>query len=76
MATHGKLEQFHVGQEDWESYKERLQQYFVPNDVEDAGKQRAILLSVCGQSTYNVIHNLVAPKKPGECEYKVILEHL
>ena len=57
-----------MGQEDWESYEERLQQYFVANDIAEAEKQRAILLSVCGQSTYNVIRNLVAPKKPGECE--------
>ena len=76
MAAHGKLEQFHVGQEDWETYEERLQQYFVANDIVEAEKQRAILLSARGQSTYKVIRNLVAPKKLGECEYKAILEHL
>ena len=76
MAAHCKLDQFHTGQDDWESYEERLQQYFVANDVKDAEKQRAILLSTCGQSTYKVIRNLVAPTKPGECEYKTILEHL
>ena len=68
MAAHGKLEQFHVGQEDWESYEERLQQYFVASDKAEAEKQRAILLSACGQSTYKVIRNLVAPEKPCECE--------
>ena len=52
MAAHGKLDQFHTGQDDWESYEERLQQYLVANDVKDAEKQRAILLSTCGQSTY------------------------
>ena len=76
MAAHGKLDQFHTGQGDWESYEECLQQYFVANDVKDAEKQRAILLSMCGQSTYKMIRNLVAPMKPGECEYKTILEHL
>ena len=76
MAAHGKLEQFHMGQEGWESYKECLQQYFVANDIAEADKQRAILLSACGQSTYKVLRNLVAPKKPGECAYKDILEHL
>ena len=76
MAAHGKLEQFHVGQDDWESYEERLQQYFVANDIKEAEKQRAILLSSCGQSTYKVIRNLVAPRKPAECDYAVILEHL
>ena len=52
-----------------------MQQYFVANNIAEAEKQRAIL-SVCGQSTYKVIRNLMAPKKPGECEYKAIFEHL
>ena len=38
MAAHGKLEQFHVGQEGWELYKERLQQYFVAK--EHSGSQK------------------------------------
>ena len=29
MAAHGKLEQFHMGQDDRESYEECLQQYLV-----------------------------------------------
>ena len=76
MAAHGKLKQFHMGQEGWESYKQCLQQYFVANNIAESDKQRAILLSVCGQSTYKVLRNLVAPKKPGECAYKDILGHL
>ena len=54
MAAHGKLESFHEGQDDWESYEERLQQYFVANDIEDAMKQRAILLGV-------ILEHLPAP---------------
>ena len=38
MAAHGKLEPFQAGQEDWESYEEHLQQYFVANDIENAAK--------------------------------------
>ena len=64
LAAHGKLEQFHMGQDDWELYEERLQQYFVANDIKETEKKRAILLSSCGQSTYKVIRNLVAPRKP------------
>ena len=51
-------------QEDWRSYTERLEQYFAANDVAGAGKQRAILLSSCGASTYQLIRNLVAPDQP------------
>jgi len=36
------------------------------NKIEDAGQQRAILLSVCGPATYQLIHNLVSSKKPTE----------
>ena len=34
------------------SYTERLEHYFEANDVNSAEKQRAILLSGCGASTY------------------------
>ena len=55
--------------EDWTSYTERLAQYFVANDIADAGKKRAILLSACGPSTYQLIRNLASPTKPAEKSY-------
>ena len=66
MATHGSIGEFDPDREDWTSYTERLEQYFTANDVKDAGKQRAILLSVCGPTSYQLIRNLVAPNKPTE----------
>ena len=80
MATHGTIGEFEREREDWPAYCERLEQYFVANDVEDAGKQRAILLSVCGSTTYQLIRNLVAPAKPTERTFgelvKLVNEHL
>ena len=70
------MEEFNCRQEDWESYEERLQQYFVANGVEDANKRCEILLSACRQQTYKVIRNLVAPKKPAECKFEDITGHL
>ena len=64
MATHGTLGEFDSSREDWTSYSERLEQYFHANDVDSPEKQRAILLSVCGASTYQLIWDLVAPAKP------------
>ena len=64
MATHGHIEAFDRGTDDWTNYYERLEQYFAANEVEDEGKQRAILLSYCGAPTYRLICNLVAPAKP------------
>ena len=62
MATHGNFGAFDYGTEEWMAYYERLEQYFFANDVEDAGKQRAILLSVCGPSMYQLIRNVVTSK--------------
>ena len=48
------------------SYTERLDLYFTANGIApDAAEQRrAILLSVCGPATYQLIRNLVSPAKP------------
>ena len=64
MSLHGTVGEFQQGQEDWTSYCERLEQYFTANDVADADKRRAIFLSCCGASTYQLVRNLVAPDKP------------
>ena len=64
MASHGTLSDFDSDREDWTSYTERLEQYFEANDVVLAVKQRAILLSICGASMYQLIRDLVAPAKP------------
>ena len=80
MATiHGTVGEFDPTREDWSAYSgsaysERLQQYFEANDVADAGKQRAVLLSGCGLSTYKLIRNLVAPRKPRDCSFAELTE--
>ena len=61
MVTHGSIGEFQHTQEPWQSYVERLQQYFVANDVDAAEKQRAILLSIVGGKTYQLIRNLLGP---------------
>ena len=53
-----------------------MDQYFLANDVTDAAKKRAILLSVVGDKTYKLIRDLVAPKKPTEKSYKELVELL
>ena len=60
-ATHGSIGKFDIDEEDWTAYCERLEQYYLANDVDAAEKKRAILLSVCGASIYQLIRNLVAP---------------
>ena len=74
MATHGSVGEFNPDREDWISYTERLTQYFVANGISEEGeKRKAILLSSCGAATYQLIRNLVAPKKPTEKNFDEIV---
>ena len=61
------------------AHAERLQQYFAVNDVDNAGKQRKILLSGCGAPTYQLIRNLLAPVKPTDKSFyelvKLVKDH-
>ena len=60
MPTYGKLEEFDENKEKWTQYTERLGHYFTANGVTDAGKQRAILLSVCGSKVYKLMIALLS----------------
>ena len=79
QVHHGAIGEYVHEREDWSAYCERLEQYFAANDVVDAGKQRAILLSSCGPETYQLIRNLSAPEKPTEKTFaalvKLVKEH-
>ena len=74
-VKHGTIGEFDSGIEDWTSYTERLEQYFVANNVGE-DKQRATLLSVCGSQTYLLLKSLLAPVKPVEKSYEEIVQIL
>ena len=57
-------------QENWSSYIEWLENYFVTNDVVTAEKKHEILLSVCGASTYQLICNFTIPLIPSQKSYE------
>ena len=73
MAAHGKVGTFNESVESWPSYIERLGHYFVANDVKDAEKKVAILLSSCGVTTYTIIRNLLAPDLPSTKSFDQIV---
>ncbi len=50
-----------------------LGHYFTANDITNAGKQRAILLTVCGSKAYNLLRNL--EKTYNELPPKLLKEH-
>ena len=81
-ALLGKLEPFDVAQEEWPQYIERLEQFFVANDIvgdEKAEKRRATFLSVIGSAPYKLLRSLLSPSKPTEKTFEqlmaVLTEH-
>lgn len=52
----------------WNSYKERLDSYFLVNDIEDEKKVPA-LRSLVGTRTYSLLRDLTAPKQLAEKTY-------
>ena len=76
MATYGSMKAFNPQAEDWTIYAERLQHYLVANGVEDAGKKRAILLTVCGAPTYKLLRSLVEGGKVDEKSYDELVKLL
>ena len=60
----GTIEAFVPATEEWGRYIDRFQQFLVVNDVKDAKKQAACLITVIGASTYKLLKNLVSPEKP------------
>ena len=51
-VTPGSVGEFHSDSEEWTVYVERVEQYFLANEITTEGKKRALLLSCCGASTY------------------------
>ena len=49
MAMQGSIAQFNLDKEIWTAYTERLEEYFLANDVESAEKQRAVYYLECAQ---------------------------
>ena len=73
-APIGTVEPFNRDTDNWTYYCERLAQYFVANGISDPAKQRAVLLSACGEGTYQLIRSLVFPTKPTERSFSEIVK--
>ncbi|KAM7284440.1 uncharacterized protein ISCGN_001534, partial [Ixodes scapularis] len=79
MATLGRIEPFDEAGTDWPTYIERLDQFFVANDVKPE-RQVAAFLSLIGAKTYALLKSLVAPDIPASKSYielvAILREHL
>ena len=68
MATVGTLHEFCLETESISAYLERLELFMKANKVEDKRKV-AVLLSVVGSKTYNLLRILLSPDSPGDKSY-------
>ena len=79
MTTLGKIDKFIPATGDWTQYIERMNQFFIANEISEEPRKKAILLSLCGAGTYSLLRNLVAPAKPSDKSYdelvRVMNEH-
>ena len=71
----GKIEAFGETNDDWNAYVERVEQYFIANEIKEE-KQVAVMLSLIGNKTYGLLRNLSAPAKPSELSFKTTVETL
>ena len=59
MAVFVQIAEFDESKEECPLYAEKLEQYFAANGIDDADRQRAILVSVIGGRTYRSLGRLV-----------------
>ena len=69
----GKLCDYDNNKEDRQSYVKRLELFFTANYVVDAQKRRAILLTSRGIETYRLFKGFIAPAKPLEKTFDVVV---
>lgn len=58
----GQLDPFDQRKETFTEYIERLDLYFIANQIEDETRKRALFLTLVGASNYRLVRNLAAPR--------------
>ena len=74
-ATIGRLDELQVGTEDIDCYVERMEQYFIANDIPE-GKKVPAFLSAIGAKAYELLRNLVAPDSPKDKRFNDLVKTL
>ena len=57
----GTPKEFEYTADNWIEYIERLEHFFDANGIAEKAKKKSILLSSCGNKTYKLFRNLLAP---------------
>ena len=72
MALLGRIDSSDLKTDNITEYIERVEQYFIANDVTDEKKQTAIFLTVTGNEAYSLLRNLLAPESPGYVKNEIV----
>ena len=72
VGLRGTAPVFDSNQEEWAEYTERLDCYFLANDIGHPVKKRAILVNAVGPKTYRLIKMLSLPQKPQDLSFEEI----
>lgn len=70
-GTIGTIPEYNL-KEDWENWSERLELYFLANEV-DNSKKVAILLTSIGMDGYSLLKDLSTPEKPSSKTYEELV---
>lgn len=68
----GKIGSFDIAKDNWDLYIDRLEQFFIVNDVK-AALRVATLITVIGSDAYELMVNLCTPKKPVDKPYSELV---
>ena len=63
VMMHGMVPPIVHSRDSWSIYAEQLNHYFTANNVKDKDKQQAILLAICGATTYQLIRSLLTEEQ-------------
>ena len=78
MGSYGKVNEFNIDEEEWNSYYERFENWIIVNDIPLEKKTR-LLLAVIGSKTYGILKTISAgvdvSKLSAEEINKILREH-
>ena len=61
-----RVDYYNSSKEEWTQYVKRLEHFCAANSGDMDAKKLSAFLAIIGPPAYKVLHNLVAPAKPGE----------
>lgn len=65
----GSVTPFDDVSQSWEEYSEILDFFFEANDITEEDRQKAVLLSGVGATTYSLLRSLISPQLPKDKSY-------